>query len=374
MSILSDIQNAIKNLKGTSLAEAKPLSILIQGLTSIYAVMCDNYAHQDEIFAMQKLIHDVVEFNPNESVANQFNDLIQNEQYTCLRENRLIMNIIIKWWNKKSPSSYAIMDNAFASTIEKNNEITIDHLITSGILPPRINAKKENSTSMFSKHSGNIIINLYNNAYSNEERTEGAFADIIRAMGNAENHILITGWAIDLHENLDYGNGDESFNLGNHLFWSLINNQELDVFIMPWAQSELAGKKIYQDVQAMKKFFQKNKNNFIRTLRSGGFAKELAQSLYDSAITRIHIKQTVNVDISHSDHQKMVVVDNRLFIGGLDLSEGRADTAKHHIKHRQNWHDCHMQVTGPIVADAAKLFASRWYASSNDNIMPIQSK
>src|SRR5262249_50664634 len=78
----------------------------------------------------------------------------------------------------------------------------------------------------------------------------------------------------------------------------------------------------------------------------------------EAAFKNIKIEFSVS-KISHSHHQKMVITDDVLYIGGLDLAQGRSDP--------DLWHDCHARVTGPVVADAIKLICARWQTIDEDD-------
>ena len=59
-------------------------------------------------------------------------------------------------------------------------------------------------------------------------------------------------------------------------------------------------------------------------------------------------------------HQKFVVVDGEsTIIGGLDLDERRWDDRRHKQRADRTWHDISALIEGPVVADAARHFASR---------------
>lgn len=71
-------------------------------------------------------------------------------------------------------------------------------------------------------------------------------------------------------------------------------------------------------------------------------------------------------------HQKASVVRNRFgdfaFVGGIDLVHGRWDTQLHHDpadderSNTKGWHDVHVMLEGPVVADVIRNFHQRWNA------------
>jgi phosphatidylserine/phosphatidylglycerophosphate/cardiolipin synthase-like enzyme len=66
----------------------------------------------------------------------------------------------------------------------------------------------------------------------------------------------------------------------------------------------------------------------------------------------------------HCHHEKLVVVDGELaFVGGIDLTSlqgDRFDTSAHLARGAIGWHDAAARLRGPVVADVADHFATRW--------------
>jgi len=61
--------------------------------------------------------------------------------------------------------------------------------------------------------------------------------------------------------------------------------------------------------------------------------------------------------LSHRDHRKIIVVDDRVaFTGGLNIANDYAAVEDGGV----GWHDMHCRVTGPIVADLARMFRRTW--------------
>jgi len=64
--------------------------------------------------------------------------------------------------------------------------------------------------------------------------------------------------------------------------------------------------------------------------------------------------------LSHRDHRKIIVVDDRIaFTGGLNISNDYAAVEDGGV----GWHDMHCRVTGPIVIDLARMFRRTWRRS-----------
>jgi len=67
---------------------------------------------------------------------------------------------------------------------------------------------------------------------------------------------------------------------------------------------------------------------------------------------------------AHCHHEKLVVIDDRLaFVGGIDLTGlggDRVDENDHPYRRGIGWHDAAVMIRGPVVADVAEHFRSRW--------------
>ncbi|MBS1845606.1 MAG: phospholipase [Actinobacteria bacterium] len=66
----------------------------------------------------------------------------------------------------------------------------------------------------------------------------------------------------------------------------------------------------------------------------------------------------------HCHHEKLVIVDDRIaFVGGIDLTSlagDRFDSGEHPARGSIGWHDVSTRLEGPVVADVADHFTSRW--------------
>jgi cardiolipin synthase len=61
--------------------------------------------------------------------------------------------------------------------------------------------------------------------------------------------------------------------------------------------------------------------------------------------------------LSHRDHRKIIVVDDRVgFTGGLNIANDYATVEDGGV----GWHDMHCRVTGPVVQDLARMFRRTW--------------
>ncbi|MDQ2587360.1 phospholipase D-like domain-containing protein [Saccharothrix yanglingensis] len=74
----------------------------------------------------------------------------------------------------------------------------------------------------------------------------------------------------------------------------------------------------------------------------------------------------------HCHHEKIVVVDDEVaFVGGMDLTaiEGdRHDTSRHPARDPIGWHDLGTRLRGPVVADVADHFRSRWQEIAGEEL------
>jgi len=99
---------------------------------------------------------------------------------------------------------------------------------------------------------------------------------------------------------------------------------------------------------------------------------------------RIHFHLDDEHPIGASQHQKFIVVDNRVaFCGGLDLANSRWDTPQHRLddprrkdpdgKPYRPFHDIQMIVDGNAAATLGELFSDRWKWATGDRIDLNQS-
>ncbi|MFI6097890.1 phosphatidylserine/phosphatidylglycerophosphate/cardiolipin synthase family protein [Lentzea sp. NPDC051213] len=64
----------------------------------------------------------------------------------------------------------------------------------------------------------------------------------------------------------------------------------------------------------------------------------------------------------HCHHEKIVIVDDVAFVGGLDMTavEGDRHDSPEHPPRDLGWHDHVARLEGPVVAEVAGHFAARW--------------
>lgn len=174
-------------------------------------------------------------------------------------------------------------------------------------------------------------VKFYSNAYADAAHRDGAFADIFDDMETAKENIFIVGWALS---------PTEQFGKNNRRLPELLvekARQGIKIVILVWDN-------IAPVHREQVKNFALAMNHEISKL-SPVDAEKVRENLHLKCSTR---------KLGISDHQKMVVADSTLYLGGLDLTVGRSNP--------DEWHDCHAQIKGPIVEDAISLIQNRWDA------------
>jgi phospholipase D1/2 len=183
------------------------------------------------------------------------------------------------------------------------------------------------------------------------------FRAVREALCNARHSIYIIGW--DIHSEICLiRNGkqdDYPEKLGPLLDRLARERHELDIYILDWD---------FAMIYAMEReFFPHYK---------------LQWKSHD----RVHFCLDGNHPVGASQHQKIVVVDNKLaFSGGLDLSKWRWDTSEHAVDNDQRvdpdgkpyppFHDVQMLVDGEAAAALGELVRERWrIATGNDPDVP----
>lgn len=97
----------------------------------------------------------------------------------------------------------------------------------------------------------------------------------------------------------------------------------------------------------------------------------------------VHICLDDTIPMGGSQHQKIVVVDDQLvFTGGMDVAVSRWDTRDHlpHDPRRDDpdgpygpLHDVQVMVCGPVVQEYAKLLRWRWQRATDTESLPLGS-
>lgn len=88
--------------------------------------------------------------------------------------------------------------------------------------------------------------------------------------------------------------------------------------------------------------------------------------------SRVRVGLDRREHLVHCHHEKVVVVDDEVaFVGGLDLTDrdgDRYDRQAHPDRRELGWHDLALRVRGPLVADVARHFASRWNELTGESL------
>jgi phospholipase D1/2 len=178
------------------------------------------------------------------------------------------------------------------------------------------------------------------------------FEALADAVEQAQKTLLIAAWDIDSRISLLRRNESETHSrgLGDFLNVKTKHTPELNVYVLAWDFPML----YIREREWLPVF-----NLGWKTHR------------------RIHFHLDDEHPIGASQHQKFVVVDNRVaFCGGIDLSNSRWDTPGHRIddvrrtkpdgKPYAPFHDIQMIVDGEAAATHAELFTDRWkWATGN---------
>ncbi len=175
---------------------------------------------------------------------------------------------------------------------------------------------------------------------------EDYFAAVRSAMIKARHAIVIIGW--DLHSELRLVRGDARDDypeqLGALLDTLAASTPTLDVYLLNWD---------YSLVYALEREFFPSYKLRWRT--------------HD----RVHFRLDAEHPFAGSQHQKLVVIDDRVaFCGGMDLSKWRWDTREHRVDEPERidpdgdayppFHDIQMLVDGEAARVLADIARRRW--------------
>jgi phospholipase D1/2 len=188
-----------------------------------------------------------------------------------------------------------------------------------------------------------------------------AYFDALRqAMLKARRSILIAGWDIHSQTRLvgRSGEADDGYpaEFANFLAALVNERPELDVCILLWDFSVLYAAE----------------RDFFPTL-----------SLAWNTPSRVRFCLDDCVPLGSSQHQKLVVVDDKVaFSGGLDVTIRRWDTSKHRLDepHRVDpdgkpyrpFHDVQMVVDGEAARALGELLRGRWSCAACEDLPKVQ--
>ncbi|MEE4175794.1 MAG: VTT domain-containing protein [Xanthomonadales bacterium] len=179
------------------------------------------------------------------------------------------------------------------------------------------------------------------------------YFDALReACGKAKNTILVVGWDFDRNERM--GREDTAPTFEEFFTGLLEGNESLEVWLLSWDFS----------------FIYAREREWFQGERLQYFGHERFQAWFDGAHPA-----------TASQHQKFVVIDDETaFVGGIDLSRWRWDTAEHAPNDRrrtnpdgeryQPFHDLMLQLEGAPARALGELARQRWAASGSDRKPP----
>ncbi len=158
-----------------------------------------------------------------------------------------------------------------------------------------------------------------------------AIADAIDA---ARSHVHIAGWHLEPDFALVRGGTRQSL---RELLGSTA--ERVDVRVLQWAGAPL-------------RVFNPSRSRVRRE------SEELTRG------TSVRCALDARERPMHCHHEKLVIVDDEVaFVGGIDLTAlggDRFDSSRHEARPDIGWHDVAARVRGPVVADVAAHFRSRW--------------
>jgi phosphatidylserine/phosphatidylglycerophosphate/cardiolipin synthase-like enzyme/uncharacterized membrane protein YdjX (TVP38/TMEM64 family) len=168
------------------------------------------------------------------------------------------------------------------------------------------------------------------------------FEALRSACERAEANIIILGWDFDRRERL--GRGDDAPTLEAFFCELLDRRADLQVWLLSWDYA----------------FVYAGEREWFQEQRLRHFTHE-----------RLHVHFDGAHPVGGSQHQKIVVVDDRIaFCGGIDLSRWRWDTAEHAPEDPRRtdpdgdpyppFHDAMLLVDGDAAAALAGLARQRW--------------
>ena len=188
---------------------------------------------------------------------------------------------------------------------------------------------------------------------------ENYFRAVREAFCRAQRSIFIVGW--DIHSELRLVRGGEQDDypekLGPLLDRLARERRELNIYILNWD---------FAMIYAMEReFFPHYKLRW-------------------KSHKRVHFCLDGNHPVGASQHQKIVVVDDKLaFSGGLDLSKWRWDTSEHAIDNEQRidpdgkpyppFHDVQMLVDGDAAAALGELVRERWRTATGGETVELNT-
>lgn len=235
---------------------------------------------------------------------------------------------------------------------------------------------------------------FYNDASLDEAGRQGAFAEITKAIVQAEEFIFVSGWTF--HPNFFLQRTADAKSIGELLLEKVLLNPRILVAIMAWQHRPVAGNATAVLDKASNDGGAELARIWKRMIKRKPFSAT-GKRFPDRLRWRASAYGKAN---EWAHHQRFLVCDGpsdrtddrssrilRAFFGGLDMARGRFDWPEHpilpsqelkktfHIKFddwyngefghdpdgvREPWHDVHAQVIGPAAWDFFREFVARW--------------
>ncbi|WP_412723077.1 VTT domain-containing protein [Alteromonas sp. D210916BOD_24] len=181
------------------------------------------------------------------------------------------------------------------------------------------------------------------------------------AIVKASHSIFIVGWDIDsrirLLRNEDEQRSEAPSVISDLLKWKAEQHPEIKIYLLRW-DSSLA-------------FFAQREM----------WAKEVWE---EKTPDNVETELDDTIPMGGSQHQKIVVIDDEIvFSGGMDVSTNRWDTRDHPVISEERdgpdgeygpLHDVQMVSSGPVVVDFAKLVRWRWQRVANSTPIDIREE
>lgn len=177
----------------------------------------------------------------------------------------------------------------------------------------------------------------------------------------AKHSIFIVGWDIDSRIRLLRGDDEASSEapsvISDLLKWKAEQNPDIKIYLLRW-DSSLA-------------FFAQREM----------WAKEVWE---EKTPDNVQTELDDTIPMGGSQHQKIVVIDDELvFSGGMDVSTNRWDTRDHPVVSEERdgpdgeygpLHDVQMVSSGPVVADFAQLVRWRWQRVADESPIDMREE
>jgi phosphatidylserine/phosphatidylglycerophosphate/cardiolipin synthase-like enzyme/membrane protein DedA with SNARE-associated domain len=181
------------------------------------------------------------------------------------------------------------------------------------------------------------------------------FDAFMRAAARAQRSILVLAWDFDSRTRLSFEPGVERPRLGDLLNSLARRTRRLQVHILDWDYPMIYG----QDRE-------------LPPLYGLGWKPH----------RRVHLRYDGTHPLTGSQHQKIVVIDDKIaFVGGLDLATRRWDTPEHRPddprrlangKPYPPFHDAMVAVDGEAARVLACIARRRWHHATGETLAPVR--